>query len=236
MIAELVNIETQKSIRKAHIKEMQKYTMRHIPEGKYKLNITYGKGYKEETINDNCIGYFSREISTEKNEDIIDFNIKKTESGETDIPSYALIIDQSTPTERLEEGDYIKPIDESNFNCLNTDAFYNKNLDNYLELATATGTEVILKLVLAESEKIMRTVHLSEKSKTYMRNVPEGKYQLHIDYGTEYIEKNINGKCTASFKNLINTEKRENLIDFTIVTDEKGRDIPSYSLMIDSKS
>jgi len=68
-----------------------------------------------------------------------------------------------------------------------------------------------------------------------MRHIPEGKYQLHIDYGTGYIEKNINGKCTASFKNLINTEKGDGLIDFTVTKTEKGLDVPSYALVIDSK-
>ena len=66
-----------------------------------------------------------------------------------------------------------------------------------------------------------------------MRHIPEGKYQLHIDYGTEYIEKNNNGKCTASFKNFIKSEIGDGIIDFTITKDEKGLDIPSYALLID---
>ena len=233
-IVALVNIETNKTVRSAHIQQMQKHSMKNIPEGKYRLKIIYGEGYAEEIINGVCTGYFKESIKTEAGEDIIDFNKIINESG-VDVPSYEMSIDIA----ELSEDDNQDPpktfIDVSNFDCLNKDAIYDKKLDNYLELSTAPNTEVIAVLVSVETGKSIRTVHLTANTKTFIRNIPGGKYELHNQYGTGYIEINKNDKCVAFFQNKSEEEEEENLlIDFTPVKTERGWDVSSYAVIVES--
>lgn len=236
VIVDLVNIETKEIIRRAHIEQMQSHTIKNIPEGKYRLTVIYGEGYTEETVNGVCEGYLERSFKIEAGEDIIDFNNIITDSG-VDVPSYEISVDIAEPeTSKSQDNQDVATttIEPSTFACLNKDAVYDKNMLNYLELSTAANTEIIADLVSMETGKSIRTVHLKEKSKTFIKNIPSGKYKLHNQYGTKYAEKNENGKCMASFENLIEEQKKGPVFNFTPEETENGIDVPSYAIMLDN--
>ncbi|GAA4276721.1 hypothetical protein GCM10022259_14450 [Aquimarina mytili] len=92
VIVDLVNIETEKTVRTAHIKRKQEHYIRHIPEGKYRLHVIYGEEYTEETSNEICKGFFKKQTSTDVDENILDTYIQKT-SGGINVPSYSISFD-----------------------------------------------------------------------------------------------------------------------------------------------
>lgn len=92
VIVDLVDIETEKTVRTVHIKRMEEYHLKHIPEGKYRMHIVYGDEYAEETSNGICKGFFKKQTSTEVDKNILDTYIVKT-SGGLNVPSYSISLD-----------------------------------------------------------------------------------------------------------------------------------------------
>ncbi len=117
--------------------------------------------------------------------------------------------------------------------CPNQNSEYDKKLDNYLEITSGKNAEVILHMVSTETEKEIRTVHLTRNQIYKIRHIPEGHYRLDIEYGEEYYEKTVDGVCKALFKNEKIKETGDQILDYTTVTTEKGLNVPSYRLTVD---
>ena len=92
VILKVVSIKTSKTVRTVHLTPNEKYKIRHIPEDKYHLHITYGENYAEKTADGVCQAYFKNEIMSEVNEDVLDMHTVTTKKG-VNVPSYRLSLD-----------------------------------------------------------------------------------------------------------------------------------------------
>lgn len=239
-ILHIVSIETSEKIRTIHFFKNQTFFTRNIPEGKYKLHISYGEDYAEKTINGTCKGYFKNEMATELSEEILDFNIVKTEKG-INIPSYNLSIDMEKKETELsnEPPKNSNTIVNNNNNehaepkCPNQNSTYDKKIDNYLKITTGNNTEIIVQIVALQTEKNIRTVYTKRGETYFVRNIPEGKYNLNITYGDNYAEKTVDGVCIAYFKDEKLTEIGQQILDFAVTNTDRGTNVPSYNIALD---
>ncbi|GAA3519274.1 hypothetical protein GCM10022393_36800 [Aquimarina addita] len=241
-ILNIVNVDTEKIVRSAHFVRSQMYYLRNIPEGKYRLDFVYGEDYVEETVNGVCTGFFKNLNITEIGEDILDFNTTTSTEGKN-VPSYSLELDliPSTSSDDQEEQqnyDINTNSDDIEENsslsaCLKEKAIYDSTIDNYMKLEIADNTEVIVELISVENSQSVRTVHLKENTKTVLKNIPEGKYKVHIQYGESYEEVTTNGMCKVRFKNQIASEIEDHVLDFYVTKTPDGKNVPSYSLTLD---
>ncbi len=116
--------------------------------------------------------------------------------------------------------------------CPNENAEYDKKLDNYLQIRSGKNAEVIVDMIALATSKKIRTVHLKKNQTFFIRNIPEGKYKLHIAYGDDYAEKTIDNQCLAYFKNEKLTEVGNDILDFSVVQTDKGVNVASYKLEV----
>ncbi len=117
--------------------------------------------------------------------------------------------------------------------CPNQQGKYDRNLDNFLKLTSGQNAEVIVNIISEETSKSVRVVHLKRDQTRYVRNIPEGKYEIHIAYGEGYSEKTEGGRCIAFFKNEKFTETGGQTLDFYTIKTDQGRNVPSYNLVLD---
>ncbi|MEW7290076.1 M56 family metallopeptidase [Aquimarina sp. 2304DJ70-9] len=117
--------------------------------------------------------------------------------------------------------------------CPNQNSEYDRNLDNYLKVSNGKNSEVILDFILTETSKKVRTVFIAANTTQFIRNIPEGKYKLHIAYGNDYAEKTVDGLCKAYFKNEKLKEVGNDVLDFNIVKTDRGLNVPSYNITLD---
>ncbi len=120
--------------------------------------------------------------------------------------------------------------------CLNQNAVYDMNLDNYLKLSMGNTTEVILDIVSINTKKTVRTVYLKKNITKYVKNIPEDEYRLHIQYGTGYAEKTANGICTGYFKSNTLKEISDQILNYNNIKTKTGFNIPSYNIQLDLPS
>ncbi|WP_108808958.1 M56 family metallopeptidase [Aquimarina spinulae] len=239
-ILDIISTETSERIRTIHFFKNQTFFVRNIPEGKYTINIKYGDNYAEKTVDGVCIAYFKDEKTNEIGDDILDFNILKTEK-EINIPSYNLSIDMLKKESELPDGSSEESnttVNGDNYEqaepkCPNQNSKYDKNLDNYLRITTGNTTEVIVQIVTLDTEKSIRTVYIKRNEKYFVRNIPENKYKLIISYGDNYGEKTVDGLCIAYFKDEKANEIGEDILDFTVIKTDKGKNVPSYNITLD---
>ncbi|WP_271765785.1 M56 family metallopeptidase [Aquimarina algiphila] len=239
-ILDIISTASSEKIRTIHFFKNQTFFVRNIPEGKYKLYLSYGEDYAEKTVDGVCKGYFKNEISTEIGENILDFNVTQTEKG-VNIPSYNLSInltkkESEVPNEASQEPNTNVNDNnngESEPKCPNQNSSYDKKLDNYLRVTTGDNADVIVQIVALATEQSIRTVYI-KRDKTYsIRNIPEGKYKLDIKYGYDYAEKTVDGVCVAYFKDKKANEIGEDILDFTVFKTDKGYNVPSYNISLD---
>ncbi len=117
--------------------------------------------------------------------------------------------------------------------CPNQNSQYDNKLDNYVKVRNGKSTEVIIDVISSETSKKVRTVFITANTTQFIRNIPEGKYKIHVAYGEDYAEKTVDGVCKAYFKKEIRTEVNENTLDFNTVTTKQGLNVPSYNLSVD---
>ncbi len=247
-IVEIISVETSKKVRTVFITENTTQFIRNIPEGKYKIQVYYGSGYAEKNVNGSCIAYFKKEIGKEVPESSLDFYTVKTKDG-LHVPSFNLkvgVLDQSS--DRDSEDNTNAAIVNSIGNnqnattpdtryaepkCPNKNAEYDNKIDNYLRLTSGKNAEIIVEIVSLESSKIIRTIHMTRNQVYFIRNIPEGKYKLHLAYGDDYAEKTVAGECKGYFKDEKDTEIDKNTLDFTTIKTEKGLNVPSYNMIVE---
>lgn len=118
--------------------------------------------------------------------------------------------------------------------CANYDeSRYDYKLDNYLKLTNGKNTEVIIDIVNLETLKSTRTVHLPKDTEYFVRNIPEGTYNLKIVYGEGYKKEEKNEKCVLSFTNKKIEEEGQDILDFNTVISPQGLNVPSYAMTLD---
>ncbi|MGY3794015.1 M56 family metallopeptidase [Aquimarina sp. 433] len=117
--------------------------------------------------------------------------------------------------------------------CLNKGSKYDYKLDNYLKIENGKNADIITKLILLETNEIVRTAVIYKNQTHYVRNIPEGIYRLDVTYGENYIEKQTDGICNGSFQKEILFETGEDILDFATIITDQGKNVPSYSLSLD---
>ena len=273
VIVNLINTETSEIIRTAYIPKKTMHYIRHIPEGKYRLDVVYGENYTEETVDEKCKGFFKNEKISETGEDILDYNTITTDQGKN-VPSYSLALEllpenaknytdsspndnksneeQTADEKRMEiaqkeveayrnktnasNKSYANEISkkEAEPHCANLDPLrYDYKLDNYLKMKVGDNAEVIIDIVSTETTKSIRTVHIPKNTEYFIRNIPEGIYNLKIVYGEGYKENVVNEKCTLSFDRKLAEEKGQDILDFRVINTKEGINLPSYAMTID---
>ncbi|WP_299898136.1 M56 family metallopeptidase [uncultured Aquimarina sp.] len=117
--------------------------------------------------------------------------------------------------------------------CLNKGSKYDYKLDNYLKIENGKNADIIAKLILLETNEVTRTVLIYKNQKRYVRNIPEGIYRIDVTYGEDYMEKETDGVCNGSFQKEILFETGEDILDFTTIITDQGKNVPSYSMTLD---
>ncbi|MBW1295980.1 hypothetical protein GBO31_10725 [Aquimarina litoralis] len=273
IIAKLILLETNKVTRTAIIFKNQTHYLRNIPEGIYRVDVTYGEGYEEKEIDGVCKGGLEKEELFETGEDILDFTTFNSPDGKS-VPSYSLALDllpeelRNNPNHPDEVANAEKEAarkkamemaqklaaekarkmrnaanlgtaneiskEKAEPNCANNDASrYQMKLDNYLKIINGENSEVIVNVVNLETSESVRTVHLPKNGKHFVRNVPEGIYNLEIVYGMDLKKNDNNGNCELSFNNKLAEESGEDELDFNIIKTSHGINVPSYSITLD---
>jgi len=144
----------------------------------------------------------------------------------------SVVPEKSNSTQEKGESDTNK----NNINeptCLNKDAKYDYNLDNYLKIVNGNNTNIIAKLILTETNEVIRTAVIYRSQTHFIRNIPEGMYRTDLVYGEEYLEKETNGTCVGGFKKDILSETGEDILDYNTETTDQGKNVPSYALNVD---
>ena len=117
--------------------------------------------------------------------------------------------------------------------CLNKGAKYDYKLDNYLKVEIGENTDVIAKIILLETNEVIRTAVMYRNQTHFIRNIPEGIYRVDVTYGEDYEEKETNGICSGGFKKEVLFETGEDVLDFTTITTPEGKNVPSYTFALD---
>ncbi|WP_299434903.1 M56 family metallopeptidase [uncultured Aquimarina sp.] len=118
--------------------------------------------------------------------------------------------------------------------CANQDPLrYDYKVDNYLKMTIGDNAEVIIDIVSTETSESIRTVHIPKNTEYFIRNIPEGIYNLKIVYGEGYQENLVNEKCTLSFDTKLAKEDGQDILDFRVIKTEQGINVPSYSMTLD---
>ncbi|GAA0711885.1 hypothetical protein GCM10009430_01790 [Aquimarina litoralis] len=267
IITKLILLETNEIVRTAVIYKNQTHYVRNIPEGIYRVDVTYGENYKEKEIDGVCNGGLQKEILFETGEDILDFTTIITDQGKN-VPSYTLALDllpeelrknhdhpdeiakeekeaarkramemaQKLAAENAKNLSTIKEVssEKAEPECANNYvAKYDMKLDNYLKITNGKNTEVLVDIMNLETSESVRTVYLPKNSKHFVRNIPQGIYNLEIVYGTDLKKSDVDGNCKFSFKNKILEEKGQDKLDFNTYKDPNGISVPSYSITLD---
>ncbi|MFD2563121.1 M56 family metallopeptidase [Aquimarina rubra] len=117
--------------------------------------------------------------------------------------------------------------------CLIQGSSHDFTLDNYLKLKNGKESDIIAKLVSLENNEVVRTVLLPKSQTYFVRNIPEGIYRVDVIYGEGYTEKETDGSCTGYFKKELISETGEDILDYNVIINDKGKNVPSYSLAMD---
>ncbi|WP_081415597.1 M56 family metallopeptidase [Aquimarina latercula] len=261
IIAKIVSLTTNEIIRTAIVYKSQTHFVRNIPQGTYRIDAVYGNQYKEEEKDGYCSGSFATEFISETGEDVLDYNIIINEKGKN-VPSYSLALDflpkdsksnntdnKGNVNQEEKKGEIsekaaaaynngVKTNDiskkEAEPYCANYDeSRYDYKLDNYLKLTNGKNTEVIIEIINLKTLKSTRTVHLPKNTEYFVRNIPEGTYNLKIVYGEGYKKEEKNEKCVLSFTNKKIEEEGQDILDFNTVISPQGLNVPSYAMTLD---
>ncbi|MHA7058798.1 M56 family metallopeptidase [Aquimarina sp. M1] len=117
--------------------------------------------------------------------------------------------------------------------CLNQNAKYNQELDNYLKITNGKNSDIIANLVAIETNEVIRAAIVYKSQTYFIRNIPEGIYRIDVIYGDQYTEKETDGSCSGFFEKESLREVGEDILDFKTINSEKGKDVPSYSWQVD---
>ncbi len=118
--------------------------------------------------------------------------------------------------------------------CPNKNSEYDKNLENFIEITSGENSKIIIDVISLKTSKSVRTIYLTENKVYKIKNIPEDKYNLHIIYGENYVEKIVDGICKAYFKNESMSEISKEVIDMHTIKTKKGVNVPSYRLSLDN--
>ena len=103
VIIDIISQETSKKIRTVHLTRNQTYRTQNIPEGVYQLLLSYGDGYAEKTVDNECVSYFEKPKAKELSHQILDFTTIVTSTGRN-VPSYSMDVylkDPQSPEQNL---------------------------------------------------------------------------------------------------------------------------------------
>lgn len=126
--------------------------------------------------------------------------------------------------------------------CFNYTPKYDRELDNQLRVTVGGGTDVVIKVMQASTDRCIRYVYVRSRSTYSIRNIPQGLYYLKIAYGKRWVEKKEAGMCIGKFASSPLYEKGEDILDFrtrsTGISYENGQryenfEIPSFEIQLD---
>jgi hypothetical protein len=117
--------------------------------------------------------------------------------------------------------------------CYNFSPKYDQSTDNYLKINVGSGTDMVAKLMNANTGICVRYVFINRLSSYSIRNIPEGVYYLKLAYGKEWLSKVENSQCVGRFLSNPMYEKGSDLLDFNLIKNADGYSIPSYEISLD---
>lgn len=109
---------------------------------------------------------------------------------------------------------------------------YDHNINNNL-IIKAEMTDATVKIINSETDRCVRFVFINSGTTYTVRNIPEGKYYLEIEYGEnwEVKEGEPKGKGHFASNDMFKTDRSD--YDFNKVYNEDGEiSIPSYELTL----
>ena len=119
--------------------------------------------------------------------------------------------------------------------CEDFENLYDPKLNNYLQINTGDGRDVVIKLMQknASGSKCIRSIYIDANSETKIRNIPEGKYYVKVAYGNRWSLDISNNICYGKFNDNAIYEKSEEIYDFHITKTANGFQVPSYQLTLE---
>ncbi len=117
--------------------------------------------------------------------------------------------------------------------CYNFSPKYNQSTDNYLKINVGSGTDMVAKLMNANSGICVRYVFINRLSSFSIRNIPEGVYYLKLACGKEWLSRVENSQCVGRFLSNPLYEKGTDLLDYNLIRNTDGYSIPSYEISLD---
>lgn len=147
------------------------------------------------------------------------------------------------PAVPIDDGwDEVKYYNGQTPECFNYAPRYDRELDNQLRVTVGGGTDVVIKVMEASTDRCIRYVYIKSRSTYAIRNIPQGRYYLKIAYGKRWVEKKEAGMCIGKFASNPLYEKGEDILDFrtrsTGISYENGQryenyEIPSFEIQLD---
>jgi hypothetical protein len=130
--------------------------------------------------------------------------------------------------------DYV-PVNMENGNISNRGEVhpeYDYKIDNKLVIS-AESTDAAVKIINTETDRCIRFVFINNGTTYIVRNIPEGKYYLEIEYGENWEVKEGEPNAKGHFANndLFKTDRSD--FDFNKVYSEDGEvSVPNYELTL----
>lgn len=103
-------------------------------------------------------------------------------------------------------------------------------LDNYFDVKMGTGSDLVLKIIDLSKNKCIRYIYVKENSEFTISQIPQGKYQLLLAYGKNWMtKKDDNGGCIGKFSNNVHYEQSIDIFDFG---KKNSKDMVNYLITI----
>ncbi len=86
--------------------------------------------------------------------------------------------------------------------------------DNYFDIFMGNGSDIVVKIMDAKTDKCIRYVAVNESSSTTVSQIPQGIYYLKIAYGEDWAELETDSIVLGKFTRNVFYEKSVQQFDF----------------------
>lgn len=83
--------------------------------------------------------------------------------------------------------------------CGETENVYDLDYQASLTINGSGDRDALLKLIDVNTNATVRTVYVAKEETIILPHIPEGVYKLHIAYGNNLMQKEIDGRCVFRF-------------------------------------
>lgn len=120
--------------------------------------------------------------------------------------------------------------------CISYTPKYDLSIDNYLRIRLGGNSDAIIKLINNTSNQCIRVVYVQANDEYLIKNIPEGYYYVKIAFGNDWriLKKGYN--CTGRFFNNDSYSEGKDLLDYFLIREENGYQIPSYEIILEVRT